>query len=116
MGNAVNVRVAEWVGRRLRHPRPYDESLHEQLRDGSAWPRAAWGDATGSYHVALSSWPTRAPYENLATFLNHPMKPLSARAAAGFLERTSRSTLHFPEGLLNAVDAHLQAVRDQTAA
>jgi DNA (cytosine-5)-methyltransferase 1 len=116
VGNAVNVRVAEWVGRRLREPRSYDESLHRPLPEGSAWPRAAWGDDTGVYGVAMSSWPIRAPYESLATFLRHPLKPLSARAAAGFRERTSRSTLRFPEGLLAAVDEHLRAARHHAAA
>jgi DNA (cytosine-5)-methyltransferase 1 len=116
VGNAVNVRVAEWVGRSLRSPHVYDESLQTPLDERSAWPRAAWGDDAGAYRVAVSSWPARAPYESLSSFLNHPLKPLSARAAAGFLERTSRSTLRFPDGLLDAVDAHLQAVRDPLAA
>jgi DNA (cytosine-5)-methyltransferase 1 len=116
VGNAVNVRMAEWIGRRLRNPRPYDESLQEDLPVGSSWPRAAWGDESGAYRVAVSMWPVREPYESLAKFLRYPVAPLSERATAGFLERTSRSTLRFPDGLLDAVEAHLSRMRDRAAA
>lgn len=116
VGNAVSVPVAEWVGHRLRNPRPYDGSLHEELPLGSRWPRAAWGDGSGIYRVAMSAWPVRAPYQSLATFLRFPVKSLSERATAGFLHRTSESTLRFPDGLLDAVAAHLRSMRDQAAA
>jgi DNA (cytosine-5)-methyltransferase 1 len=116
VGNAVSVPVSEWVGRRLRDPRPYDESLDDELPSGSPWPTAAWGDELGTYRVAVSRWPVRAPYESLAGFLRFPLKPLSERATAGFLRRTAESTLRFPDGLLEAVDAHLRAVREQAAA
>jgi DNA (cytosine-5)-methyltransferase 1 len=116
VGNAVSVPVAEWVGRRLRNPRPYDESLHERLPESSPWPRSAWGDESGVYRVAVSAWPVRAKYQSLAGFLRFPAKPLSERAAAGFLHRTAESTLRFPAGLLEAVAAHLQLTRDEAAA
>jgi DNA (cytosine-5)-methyltransferase 1 len=116
VGNAVSVPVAEWVGRRLRNPRPYDESLHEKLPQKSPWPRAAWGDESGVYRVAVSAWPVRAQYQSLAGFLRFSAKPLSERAAAGFLHRTAESTLRFPAGLLEAVEAHLQQMRDEAAA
>lgn len=116
VGNAVSVPLAEWVGRRLRNPRRYDGSLHEELAAGSTWPRAAWGDESGVYRVSVSAWPVRAPYQSLANFLQFPVRPLSERAAAGFLHRTSRSTLRFPEGLLDAVEAHLRCVRAEAAA
>jgi DNA (cytosine-5)-methyltransferase 1 len=116
VGNAVSVPLAEWVGRRLRSPRPYDESLHEELPPSSAWPRAAWGDEGGNYRVAVSAWPVHAPYQSLASFLRYPTKPLSERAAAGFLHRTARSTLRFPDGFLDAVSAHLDRMRGEAAA
>jgi len=116
VGNAVSVPVAEWVGRRLRNPRPYDDSLHVELSADSAWPRAAWGDDSGTYRMDVSAWPVRVPYQSLATFLRFPMQPLSERAAAGFLHRTSESTLRFPDGLLDAVEAHLRTMRDLAAA
>jgi DNA (cytosine-5)-methyltransferase 1 len=116
VGNAVSVHVSEWVGRRLRDPRPYDESLHDELPRGSSWPSAAWGDHLGTYRVAASRWPVRSPYQSLAGFLHFPLKPLSERATAGFLRRTGESTLRFPDGLLDAVEAHLRSVRERAAA
>jgi DNA (cytosine-5)-methyltransferase 1 len=116
VGNAVSVPVAEWVGRRLRYPRPFDESLQESLEDGRPWPRAAWGDADGVHRVNVSRWPVVAPYESLEEFLDYPLKPLSLRAAKGFLERAGRSTLRFPEGLLEAVQAHTVAAPLASAA
>jgi hypothetical protein len=41
---------------------------------------------------------------------------LSERATAGFLRRTADSTLRFPDGLLDAVEAHLRSIREQAAA
>ena len=116
VGNAVSVPVSEWVGRRLREPRPFDESLQAPLPSGSPWPSAAWGDTTGTWRVGFSHWPVHAPYQSLAEFLRFPLKPLSERATAGFLRRTTESTLRFPEGLLDAVAAHLRAAQDRAAA
>jgi DNA (cytosine-5)-methyltransferase 1 len=36
----------------------------------------------------------------LAEFLDYPGKPLSNRAASGFLRRTEKGTLRFPPGFL----------------
>jgi DNA (cytosine-5)-methyltransferase 1 len=116
VGNAVSVPVSEWVGHRLRNPQPHDESPDEELPEQSPWPIAAWGNATGRYRVHVSRWPVDAPSEHLEDFLRFPLKPLSERATAGFLRRTSESTLRFPGGLLDAVDAHLRAVREAAAA
>jgi DNA (cytosine-5)-methyltransferase 1 len=115
VGNAVSVPVAEWLGHRLRNPRPY-QSRHEKLPEISPWPRAAWGDESGVYRVVVSAWPVRAQYRSLASFLRFPVKPLSERASAGFLHRTSDSTLRFPAGLLEAVEAHLERIRNEAAA
>ena len=53
--------------------------------------------------MAASHYPVQAPYAHLDPFLKYTSKPLSPRAAAGFLSRARRSTLHFPSGLLDAV-------------
>lgn len=39
-------------------------------------------------------------------------KPFSAKAAAGFRERTRSSSLRFPPGFLDAVDAHIRRMSD----
>jgi DNA (cytosine-5)-methyltransferase 1 len=50
-------------------------------------------------------------YHSLEQFLRFETRLLSERAASGFLERTSRSSLRFPEGFLAAVEAHLSEMR-----
>ncbi|MBO0677185.1 DNA cytosine methyltransferase [Mycolicibacterium sp. S2-37] len=105
VGNAVSTRMSEWVGSRLDTPAsdPWAEST--PLKVGDKWPRAAWGDASGTYTVAASMWPVRDPYEHLEGFLQNT-KPLSARAAAGFLNRARAGSLRFVPGFLDDVAAH----------
>jgi DNA (cytosine-5)-methyltransferase 1 len=44
----------------------------------------------------------------LADFLTYPGKPLSVRAASGFLSRTRKGTLRFPAGFLDELTAYAQ--------
>lgn len=116
VGNAVCVPVAEWVGERLMRPGRYQPRAERTLRPRDSWPMAARGQDGHAVAVDLSTWPTRRPYEHLAEFLDYPILPLSLKAAAGFLRRTDRSRLRFPEGLLDAVRAHLEAMSRRPAA
>ena len=43
-------------------------------------------------------------------FLAHPGKPLSARAASGFLSRTHKGTLRFPAGFVDELTAYAKRV------
>jgi DNA (cytosine-5)-methyltransferase 1 len=109
VGNAVSVPVAAWVGDRLRRPAPYDGARDLRLGPKSRWPTAAWSMAGGPPHAAeVSMWPLREPVEPLMAFLHHPLKPLSARAAEGFLKRAREGSLRFERGFLEAVAAHLK--------
>lgn len=111
VGNAVSVPMAQWVGERLSDPQPYDSELDEPLAPEAAWPRAAWGAPEETAHRAdLSPWPMRLKYAHLEDFLSEEATPLSERAARGFLDRARRSSLRFPEGLLEDVAAHLDGV------
>jgi DNA (cytosine-5)-methyltransferase 1 len=112
VGNAVSVPMAQWVGERLADPHEYDSESDELLVPGDAWPRAAWGGFGGDTHrAALSLWPVRSAYQHLHALLEEEAAPLSERATRGFLERASRSSLNFPDGLLDDVAAHLECVR-----
>ncbi|MBF6213807.1 DNA (cytosine-5-)-methyltransferase [Nocardia puris] len=105
IGNAVSVRMADWVGDRLTDPRdPIPHS--EELRPGQPWPTAAWGRGGTAYRVPVSTWPVHQPYEDLKNFLTDS-RLLSARATAGFLRRAGRGNLRFPEGFLLDVEQHL---------
>ncbi|MFF0541632.1 DNA cytosine methyltransferase [Nocardia thailandica] len=105
VGNAVSVRMADWVGQRLAAPLTA-LTEGEPMRPGEAWPSAAWGRAGTAYRVPLSSWPVHEPYEDLKNFLTEP-RLLSPRATAGFLRRASMGNLRFPPGFLEDVRDHL---------
>lgn len=108
VGNAVNVPVAEWLGGRLRDPRPYDPSADTPLKPEDRWPIAGWGQNGTAWKADISSWPRHETRQPLASFLKYPTSPLSARATAGFLNRTRRSRLRFPEGFIADLERHLE--------
>jgi DNA (cytosine-5)-methyltransferase 1 len=104
VGNAVSVPLAEWVGRRLLESATGDVQKGQPLGGGDSWPKAAWGNHGERHAVEVGMWPERHPYLHLAQFLRYPTTPLSPRALTGFLSRAQRSTLHFPDGLLETID------------
>lgn len=106
VGNAVSVRMAEWIGARLADPTPYDASADAVLASGQAWPTAAWGRGGEVRRVATSAWPVAEPYEDVANFLTEA-NLLSARATSGFLRRARSGSLRFVPGFLETVEAHL---------
>lgn len=106
VGNAVSVPVASWLGERISRPRDYSDVLDRQLSPTDRWPKAAWGGPSGHYRVDVSEWPIRKPTDGILDFLDHPLKPLSARASAGFLKRARASRLRFPDGFLSDVGEH----------
>jgi DNA (cytosine-5)-methyltransferase 1 len=111
VGNAVSVPAARWIGKRLARPGRVRDYEIAPLRDHSHWPTAAWNVGGGRFRVAASEWPVRKRYASLAEFLRYDPKPLSVKATSGFLERTERSSLRFPEGFLLALRAHLARVQ-----
>lgn len=113
IGNAVSVPVAEWLGERLQRPRSYSDVLDVELSAVDRWPKAAWGGPEGHYRAAVSDWPIHRPAPQLLEYLEHPLKPLSARAATGFLKRARSGRLRFPNGFLADVAEH---ARQMTAA
>jgi DNA (cytosine-5)-methyltransferase 1 len=110
VGNAVSVPVATWLGSRLampaeqhqEHPRDRDHVLEGEHR----WPTAAWGQDGEVRGVDVSTWPVRIPHPPLAEFLEHPTRPLSKRATAGFLRRTQQGRLRFADGFIETLQAH----------
>jgi DNA (cytosine-5)-methyltransferase 1 len=106
VGNAVSVPVARWLGRRLVRPGEYRSRGCLPLRPSGTWPDAAWSDGRAVFVEQASSWPVRRTITPLREFLRYPLRPLSARATSGFLDRTRRSSLRFEPGFLDAVRAH----------
>jgi DNA (cytosine-5)-methyltransferase 1 len=110
IGNAVSVPVIEWIGRRLARPGKYDGGLDWTLDDTRTLPNAAWSD--GEFRraaVRVSKWSACETRPPLLRWLEYPLRPLSAKAAAGLLERTGRSKLRFRDGFLADLRAHADA-------
>ena len=111
VGNAVSVPVAAWIGKRLAKPRNFQLANVRSIRPGESWPRAAWSVGDGRETADVSAWPFHRVRPPLEGFLRFEPRLLSEKATAGFLERTKRARLRFPEGFLEAVGRHLAAVR-----
>lgn len=107
VGNAVSAPVANWLGRRLATPAPYEKSRDQELGGSGRWPRAARFDGTARHAVEINAFPEWCERPELADFLRYPGKPLSVRATRGFLSRTERSSLRFVPEFLERVRAHL---------
>jgi DNA (cytosine-5)-methyltransferase 1 len=108
IGNAVSVSAAEWIGRRMAKPGAPLNLPAVELRDHSPWPAAAWNIGGGRMGIEVSEWPINRKARSLEEFLRFPPVPLSEKATAGFLKRTERAKLRFPEGFIAAVQAHLE--------
>jgi DNA (cytosine-5)-methyltransferase 1 len=93
VGNAVSVPVAAWLAEQLLQRATYDASDDVDLAPGEPWPEAAWHVDGRLAASKVSSWPIATPCAHLASFLEHGSKPLSFKAAAGFLARLEHSTL-----------------------
>ena len=114
----MSVPLARWVGDRLREPGTYDSS--EDLRLGKEGRVADGGvkadlDGVARVAVGISKWPKNEPRPRMREFLRHPVTPLSERATEGFVSRTKRSTLRFDPHFIDALDAHLKALRKPKA-
>lgn len=110
VGNAVNARVAAWIGRRLVAPKPWSRKrLGATLTPGARWPEAACGVAGTRHVVHVGDWPVRRRIEPIERFLRDA-SPLSLRATAGFLLRARRAQaagkLKFPVGFLEGLEVH----------
>lgn len=112
VGSAVSVPVAEWIGRRLSEPAPYDVALDRPFPTTGMAPRAARFDGRQRFAVSIGTDPVGLRPPPLSTFMrdDEQKELLSAKATAGFLLRTRRAKLRFAPGFIDAVERHLCAV------
>ncbi|PKO80134.1 MAG: DNA (cytosine-5-)-methyltransferase [Betaproteobacteria bacterium HGW-Betaproteobacteria-13] len=107
VGSAVSVPVAQWLGRRLHEPKPYDRSRDEEFPLSDRCPRAARCDGRKRYAVSISTDPIGVRPQSLAQFVQGPLDPLSLKAATGFLGRTRRARLRFEDAFIRALEDHI---------
>ena len=115
VGNAVSVPVTEWIGGRLASPATYDASGDAPL-DARRWPSAGWNVGDGRHASAVGESPLGSPRPGIAEFLAHPLRPLSAKAAAGFVARVNESRARYPVEFAEAMRAYAAAAGHQSAA
>lgn len=108
VGNAVSVPAFKWLGRRLARPGEVLDREAVPVRGGRMWPRAAFNVGTGRFSFDISAWPESVEAAHLHEFIDPAAPQLSRRATAGFLARTERSSLRFPAGFIDAIEAHLR--------
>jgi len=108
VGNAINVRVAEWIGRQLANPSQYHGPSGKPMAKGGRFPAAASFDGRMRFAYDLATWPVRKETADLEKFLRFDPKPLSYKATAGFYARARASKLNFASGFLPAVERHLK--------
>jgi DNA (cytosine-5)-methyltransferase 1 len=107
VGNAVTVGVSEWVASCLVAPRGFDVEVR-RLSDASLWPKAGFGVGGKRWAVDVSMWPVHQPYVHLSDLVDlSRAEPLSVRAAAGFLARANRGSLHIDKRFMLDVAAHV---------
>lgn len=111
IGNAVSVPVAEWLGGRLAIAESYSVDGDHSIK-GERWPQAAWGHAGDRRKVDVSMWPVARTRPHLLEFLENEPKPLSARATAGFLDRTGRGNLRISDDFLVDARRHLEMMTE----
>ncbi len=115
VGNAVTVGVSQWVGERIQSPGNFD-GVATRVDPGSRWPLAAYGGGGEAWAVDVSLWPRESPYRHLSDLIDLDLAPqLSARASAGFLSRTERSTLNFNDDFLRDVADHAALMANDSA-
>jgi DNA (cytosine-5)-methyltransferase 1 len=107
IGNAVNVRIARWIGDRLRKVTEYDVIGETPLCDGEPWPSAAYNIGKGRFKVPSDPFPVNYKSRSISAFLKFDSQPLSQRATAGFLSRIEESSLHPPKLLLTSLRRQL---------
>jgi DNA (cytosine-5)-methyltransferase 1 len=112
VGNAVTVGVAAWLGERLNDPVPFQPEARQLLDRSARWPSAGWGGPGEAWTAEVTAWPRRADYQHLTDFLNlDEAKPLSHRAARGFLGRLDESGLKVDRRFLADVEEHVRHTR-----
>ena len=110
VGNAVSVPAAGWIGRQLMTgPLPALQLTVVELASNVPWPQASFGGpGTRRFAVDLGCFPVVRARRHLHDFLRFEAKPLSRRAADGFMQRLLRSSLSRPSAFDSALASYIR--------
>lgn len=104
VGNAVSAPVATWLGERIKSPGSALGSTRE-LAAGEPWPSACFGERGKRWSRNVSERPLATPAPSLLDFEDTGWDQLSLRALSGFIKRARGSSLRYPAGFLEALEA-----------
>lgn len=116
VGNAVTVDTVAWIAHKIISPKAYDSSKDKELcftKSKNNWPKAAWGKDGRRYVSMSTKYPTAGHPVPLATFLEHPRKQLSLKAAKGFEKRLTEGGMRSPEFFRTALKNHIQLMESK---
>lgn len=108
VGNAITVDVAAWIAKKIVSPEKYDTAHDTQLKKSDKWPNAAWGQDGFRFKSPVTLYPVDRDEISLSTFLRHPCKPLSLKAAKGFEKRLTTGSVRCPEFFRDAIHDYVE--------
>jgi DNA (cytosine-5)-methyltransferase 1 len=107
VGNAVTVNVCKWIAEGLLEPSDVGPRA-QHPHNTKSWPDAAFGEKGKVWHVDGAYGPFDRT--SLASFLKHPIKPLSHKAITGFIGRALKGNLNYPEGFITALENYAKTL------
>lgn len=108
VGNAVSSPVVAWIAGHMRSPAAWDRSLAIRMPDRPTWPLAAWGNGRGDRFAVNVGEAPQAPHVGRLSAEEYSWADLSDRALAGFVGRARGSSLRYPSGFLDRLEARLR--------
>ena len=108
IGNAVNTKVSEWVGMRIKNfeVKEIHNSKISPFESGR-WPFAAFNTKNKIYRVKCSYFPEKNAFVKITKFIENPLKPLSLKASLGFQKRVNESVLiKYPQEFINSLEKY----------
>lgn len=110
VGNAVSSPVATWLGERIKSPVSALGSTKE-VSAGAPWPVACFGENGRRWARDVSERPLAIPAPSLLSYEETGWDQLSLRALSGFISRARGSSLRYPPGFLEALEAAQARIR-----
>lgn len=111
IGNAVNTKVSEWVGKQMLSPNTKDVDKERLfVPNKKHWPKAAISLGDEVFGVKASCYPQGVSYTSIIDFLQDPLVPLSLRAILGFEKRMNESTIvQYPSIFRQSIKTYLRS-------